>query len=216
MLTIIVEGAGEEYSLPILIDKGQREKLLSNIADISFYDAHGKPYILQHNPNTPHGIEGYIFRKINSSDCRKFLVLLDSDKTFPPYLDNDEHDLSREFQEMPTRVRQISNDYGVEVNVCWVKWELESWFIGGLRKGTFECEENLGSFTIRYTIPTDSSRNPRDAKNWILKQFSKKREEDYTPSVVECLAMHVNIHEAVNRNSTLREFFDILCQMGIN
>ncbi len=141
-------------------------------------------------------------------------MLLDHDRTFPPYLGNDDRDLTLERQEMPLRARRIEEEYGVEVIVCWAKWELESWIIGGLRRGGVECDENMGQFSIRFAIPDDTSQNPREAKRWVIRQFSKRKEEDYTPSVVECLALHVNIQEAQRRNPTLREFLDILHRMG--
>ena len=210
MLTMIVEGRGEEYALPVLIQKAKDIQLLPNLPEIKYLVANGKPYILQQNDDTSHGLEGYVRRQIHTTNCRKFVVLLDSDRTFPPYLDNDDRDLTLEYQEMPLHAQRIGEKYGVEVIVCWAKWELESWLIGGLRKGGIECDENLGQFSIKFTIPEDTSKNPREAKAWLLRQFNKRKEENYTPSVVECLALHVNIHEAHHRNPTLKEFFDVL------
>jgi hypothetical protein len=214
MLTIIVEGTGEEYALPVLIDQGHREHLLPDLPDIQYLVANGKPYILQYGPNVSHGMEGFIYRYIHATGCQKFIVLLDADRTCPPYLRNDDRDLTLEYREMPLRARQISERYGVEVVVCWAKLELESWLIGGLRKGAVVCDESLGQFTIRFAIPEDTSIRPLDPKSWLLKQFSKRKETDYTPSVVECLALHVNIQDAYRHNSTLREFFNALNRMA--
>lgn len=213
MLTIIVEGTGEEYVLPVLIDQGYREDLLPDLPDIQYLVANGKPYILQYDPDVSRGMESFIYRYIHATGCQKFIVLLDADRTCPPYLRNDDRDLTVEYREMPLRAQRISERYGVDVVVCWAKWELESWIIGGLRKGAVVCDDSLGQFTIRFAIPEDTSSRPLDPKVWLLKQFSKRKEQDYTPSVVECLALHVNIQEAYRRNPTLREFFNVLCYM---
>ncbi len=211
MLTLIVEGKGEEFALPVLIEKAQSQHLLPGLPDIQYIAANGKPNILRDNPKNP-GLEGFIRRY--SAMCNTFIVLLDDDRTFPPYLGHDDHDLTLEHQQLPLRAHRIAENLDVRVFVCWAKWELESWLIGGLRKGEIECDEGLGQFIIRFAIPEDTSNRPREAKGWLLKQFSKRKEENYTPSVVECLALHVNIQEAHRRNPTLREFFDVLRQIA--
>jgi hypothetical protein len=118
MLTIIVEGKGEKYSLPVLIEQGQRINLLPDLPDIQYVVANGKSYILQDGGEVLRGMEGFIHRQINITDCREFIVLLDSDRTFPPYLGSDDHNLTREYQEMPLRAQCIGEKYGANVAVC--------------------------------------------------------------------------------------------------
>ena len=213
MLTLIVEGKGEEYALPHLIKKAATNRLLPGLPNIQYIVANGKPYILQYDAQRPIGLEGYVKRYAKQSKC--FIILLDSDRTFPPYLQNQNaHDLSREYADLPARADAAAQQYGVSVVVCWAQWELESWLIGGLRKGEITCDKDLGYFSIRFAIPQDTTHNPRDAKLWLLRQFSKRKEEHYTPSVVECLAMHVRIDEAQRRNPTLQNFFSVLTAMA--
>ncbi len=211
MLALIVEGRGEEFALPVLIERAQRAGLLSDLPDIEYISMNGKPYLLQYDSDIPLGLEKVVSRNRTMYDA--FVVLLDSDRTFPPYLRTDDHDLTLEYQEMPLRAQRISEMYDVDVVVCWAKWELESWLIGGLRRGSIECDNSLGQFTIRFTIPEDTSMRPRDAKKWLLNQFSRRSEEHYIPSVVECLALHVSIEEAQRRNPTLQVFFETLTRM---
>ncbi len=53
MLTIIVEGLGEEYALPVLIEKAQRRQLLPDLPEIQYLVANGKPYVLQQSDDIP-------------------------------------------------------------------------------------------------------------------------------------------------------------------
>ena len=80
MLTIIVEGTGEEYALPVLIEKAQKKNLLPNLPEIQYLVANGKPYILQQTADKLRGLEGFVHRQVNATNCQKFVVLLDSDR----------------------------------------------------------------------------------------------------------------------------------------
>ncbi len=218
MITLIVEGAGDLRALPILLEKARQRSLLHSVPEVKYVDAHGKPYILDESVDSrgrPRGLEGFV-RRHEAIGSRQFIVLLDSDKTFPPYLCNqDENNLELERQQMPLRAQKIGSSLGVDIVVCWAKWELESWLIGGLEKGEIVCD-GLERFSIRFAIPEDTSVRPRDPKKWLIQQSRRRRPEDYTPGSVECLALHVNVQEAYQRNPTFQEFLGVLMRMGIN
>jgi hypothetical protein len=223
MLKLIVEGEIDSIVLPELIEQAQRAKLLPKspglLSLLSSTDSYlvvdgAKPAILAKNDFDSIGLENLIKDQVSSTDYRKFLILLDGDRTFPPYLlPTGDRDLTKEFQELPQRVQDFSQNLGVGANVHWAKIELESWIIGGLCEGEIKTHLKSWEFHIR-RISENTVIKPSDPKNWLLSCLSHRR-QDYIPSaVMEYLVQEVDIQKSCNRNSSLREFFDILTVMA--
>ena len=185
MIKILVEGNGDEISLPILL-----KRLKGADLKIQCLDMGGKSNIVRLND----GFEKTILRQ-TALGYTKFAVLLDGDKC-PPY-----KNLRQETDGMQSRAKQLEQNEGIKIKIFWAIREYESWIIGGLKRGDRFCGL---SKTIR-GIPGDTQSFPPDPKQWIKNHRSDGK---YNPEVQKCLTMHMNLKLARKRNASLHTFLD--------
>jgi hypothetical protein len=183
MITILVEGPGDKRSMPVLLRRGQLDFAVRCV------DMKGKSNIVRQN----RGFEDTVRRQHAQGD-RSFIVLVDGDVTFAPYRSLDEERIG-----LAQRAQALHDELGVPVGVCWAVLEAESWLIGGIARRAAYC----GLQHVR-GVPADTEAEPPDPKEWLEDRL---RDQEYDPSVQECLAYHVDIEEAKRHNQSMRTFF---------
>lgn len=182
MITVIVEGPGDQRSLPVLV---QREKR----ASLHCVNMGGKSNIVRMRQ----GFEGTI-RRQHALGKRAFMVLVDGDVTFEPYKSIEEEQVG-----MRQRAETLEHELGVPVRVCWAVIEVESWLIGGIQPRAAFCGlERVGQ------VPNNTETAPADPKAWLEDHL----EDSYTPRTQECLARNIDLEEATRRNQSLQTFFE--------
>jgi hypothetical protein len=183
MITAIVEGPGDKRALPVLVqrDRGRRSVHCINMR--------GKSNIVRRN----RGFEDTIRRQYALGD-RSFVLLMDGDVTFAPY-----RSVQEEQDDMPHRAEALEQELGAPVRVCWSVLEMESWLIGGIQPGSTYCGlERVGR------IPANTETEPQNPKAWL----ESRLQDSYSPRVQECLARHIDLLEARQRNHSMRVFLD--------
>jgi hypothetical protein len=189
MILFLVEGDGEKRSVPILV-----QRIVDDV-HIRCIGMYGKANIVR----AQRGFEDTIRRKHALGD-RSFVVLIDADVTYLPYLD-----LTEEHAGMVQRAQTLSAELDVHVEVCWAIKESESWLIGGLLPRVTYCGlRNIGR------IPNDTETNPPDPKRWL----QDKLNSDYNPERQACLSGHIDVEEAQRHNSSMRLFFQMVSRMN--
>jgi len=183
MITVLVEGPGDKRALPILVqrDRGRRSVRCINMR--------GKSNIVRRN----RGFEDTIRRQYALGD-RSFVVLMDGDVTFAPY-----SSVQEEQDDMPRRAEALERELGAPVRVCWSILEMESWLIGGIQPRSTYC--GLGRVG---RISNNTETAPPDPKQWL----ESRLQDSYSPRVQECLARHIDLLEARQRNHSMRVFLD--------
>jgi hypothetical protein len=186
MIKALVEGHGDEISLPILLKraKGGRVK-------VQCIDMNGKSNIVRLHD----GFEKTILRQ-KELGFTGFWLLLDGDVFYPPY-----KSLKEEKEGIRNRSKHLETQLRLEIKVFWAIRAYESWLIGGLRRGDRFCGL---SKTIR-GISGDTQASPIDPKKWIREH---RFDGDYDPAVQACLTRRVNLGLASGRNQSLRSFLD--------
>ncbi len=182
MITVIVEGPGEQAVIPILARRSLAEPVR-----IKCVSASGKANIIRR----VRGFEDTI-RRLHALGEQRFIVLMDGDTTFEPY-----QSLAQEYLDMPRRAAIIASELGVRVVACWARIETESWLIAGLTPGSTHC-------TLRRlpSIPANTEHTPPDPKKWLKIQLSG----DYTARIQQCLAESVDVELARQRNASFTTF----------
>ncbi|WP_129673428.1 DUF4276 family protein [Candidatus Chloroploca sp. Khr17] len=182
MITVIVEGPGEQAIIPILA-----RRTLAESVRIKCVNASGKANIIRR----VRGFEDTL-RRLHALGEQRFIILMDGDTTFEPY-----QSLTQEYLDMPRRATVIANELRVSVVVCWAKIETESWLIAGLAPGCTYCRlarVPAGSANTEHTPP--------DPKRWLKAQLR----QNYTEHVQQCLATHVDLELARQRNASFATF----------
>jgi len=184
MTMVIVEGDGDEFSVPILLGK-----TLGKATEISCMDMNGKGHIVRERK----GFEDVVVRQ-NALGAKKFRILLDFDVVFPPY-----KNLQEEIDGMTKRAKELQKQYSIDVTVCWAVRSFESWLIGGLTKGSAYC----GLERINKPVSGDTEAAPEYPKQWLKDRLTDSR---YNTEVQECLTKNVNWTQARKRNKSLQKF----------
>jgi len=183
MTTILVEGSGDKRALPILV---QRDRGRCSVRCINMQ---GKSNMVRRN----RGFEDTI-RRQHALGERSFVVLMDGDVIFAPY-----NSVQEEQDDMPRRAEALEQELGAPVRVCWSILEMESWLIGGIQPGSTYCGlERVGR------IPANTETEPQNPKAWL----EGRLQDSYSPRVQECLAKHIDLSEARQRNHSMRIFLD--------
>jgi hypothetical protein len=155
----------------------------------------GKSNIVRRN----HGFEDTVRRQY-AVGGRSFIVLMDSDVTYPPYAS-----FAQERQDMPRRAATIAGELKAPVHVCWAVLELESWLIGGMMPRASYCGlSNVGR------VPANTESTPQDPKKWLKDHLRG----DYQPRIAECLARSITLEQARIRNQSLQFFLATLRQVA--
>jgi hypothetical protein len=186
MIKALVEGHGDEISLPVLL-KGAK----GGHVKVQCIDMNGKSNIVRLHD----GFEKTVLRQ-KELGFTKFWLLLDGDVFFPPY-----KNLAEEQKGMRSRSKQLEGELRLQVKLFWAIRAYESWLIGGLSRGDRFCGL---SKTIK-GISGDTQASPADPKKWIREH---RFDGDYDPAVQACLTRHLNVGLARDRNQSLREFLD--------
>jgi hypothetical protein len=80
--------------------------------------------------------------------------------------------------------------------------ELESWLIGGIHQRATYCRlRNVGG------TPNNTEASPTDPKQWLEEHLAN---HEYSTRIEECLARHVDLQTARDRNRSMRTFFDLV------
>jgi len=182
MITIIVEGLGEQAVIPILAKRS-----LAKPVRIKCISASGKANIIRR----VRGFEDTI-RRLHALGEQRFIVLMDDDTTFEPY-----ESLAQEYLDMPRRATVIANELGVRVAVCWAKIETESWLIAGLAQGSTYC-----TLARVPAVSANTEHSPPNPKKWLKSQLR----QNYTVRAQQCLAAHVDLESARQRNASFATF----------
>jgi hypothetical protein len=180
-MIVLVEGPGDVRAVPILLQRALGS------TSVRCVDMGGKSNIVRKKG----GFEDTVNRSVWEEPF--FLILLDGDRTFPPYRTLDE-----EQEGMTERSDSLAARLGVTVRVCWAVRELESWLGGGIHRHAAYCGLNKANPDF-----SDTEVEPPDPKQWIE---SKLKDAEYGPSTAECLARNVELAHARARNGSLRTF----------
>lgn len=185
MICVLVEGPDDQLAIPTLIANEQ--------LSVRCIPMGGKSNIVRLN----HGFEDTV-RRQSAVGGRSFIVLVDGDVTYPPYVS-----LSQERQDLPRRAETLAAELKMPVHVCWAVLELESWLIGGLSPRVSYCGlRNVGR------VPTNTESTPHDPKKWLKDHLLG----DYQPRTAACLARSITLEQAKIRNQSLQLFLSVLRQ----
>ena len=186
MTRLLVEGEGDERSVPILL-----QKTVGRRVELSCIDMGGKSNIVR----LRNGFEHTVLRQ-QALGFVEFQVLLDGDVFFAPYAN-----LHEEVKGMSERAKQLEQSHHLNVRIVWAVRNYESWLIGGIMKGARYC----GLARINKPVPGDTQSSPDDPKEWLRERLLDGR---YNPDVQLCLSLNINWTQASKRNNSLRIFVD--------
>lgn len=184
MRLILVEGDGDAFSIPVLL-----QRVLGQRAEIHILPMGGKSHIVR----LEGGFERTILRK-RESGFDDFIVLIDADVTFRPY-----SAIADEKIGMTERAETVQAANNISVKVLWAVREFESWLVGGIGRGDRYCDLE----TINKPVSGDTQSAPLDPKEWLRQHVEDRR---YSAETQLCLTRHIDWTQARKRNKSLRDF----------
>ena len=189
-MVILVEGPGDQQALTVLVRR------LHRAASLKCINMKGKSNIIRRN----RGFEDTVRRQYALGQ-NQFAILIDGDVTSAPYQTEDE-----ERQDLPRRAQALAGELQVPVQVFWAVLAMESWLIGGLQPGATAC----GLREVPQ-IPANTETSPHRPKQWLTDRL---RNRQYTPRTQACLASHIDVNQARQRNGSMDWFMENIEQAG--